>query len=207
MFDAFGDADVLIANMRRLKISFAGIKHIVISHDHWDHTAGLGSLLSLNKDLNVYLCPGFGRRLKNEVIAAGARLIETPLPLKIRENIFTTGQIKAEYKGETIFEQALVCTAEKGLVIVTGCAHPGLIEIINRVKIDFPGPLRGIFGGFHLHDYPEEKIKSLLAVLKKEGIVWAGPTHCTGDEAVRMFRDHFAENFLEVRELNSYSFL
>ncbi|MBU1006253.1 MAG: MBL fold metallo-hydrolase, partial [Candidatus Omnitrophica bacterium] len=41
LFDTFGRPDVLFSNMRKMKIDPADIRHIVISHDHWDHVAGL----------------------------------------------------------------------------------------------------------------------------------------------------------------------
>ena len=59
LFDTFGDPGVLLSNMRKLNVDLSSIKHIVLSHDDWDHVSGLWDLIRGRKDITVYICPGF----------------------------------------------------------------------------------------------------------------------------------------------------
>ena len=55
LFDTGGGSRVLLANMGKMGIEAEGIRSVVLSHAHGDHTGGLGGLLAANKDLTVYL--------------------------------------------------------------------------------------------------------------------------------------------------------
>ena len=78
---------VFLKNIRRLKIDTAKIKHIVLSHDHWDHIAGLWHLLSNRQDMTVYICPGFKTEIKDRIISYGVKLIEAGKPVQIKEHM------------------------------------------------------------------------------------------------------------------------
>jgi 7,8-dihydropterin-6-yl-methyl-4-(beta-D-ribofuranosyl)aminobenzene 5'-phosphate synthase len=67
LFDTFGDPGVLMDNMRKFKVDTAKIKHIVLSHDDWDHITGLWCLLPNRQDITVYICPGFKREIKDRI--------------------------------------------------------------------------------------------------------------------------------------------
>ena len=64
-----------------------------------------------------------------------------------------SGEIAGEYKGEYMPEQALAVKTEKGLSVITGCAHPGIVTMVEKVKSEFPAyRIYSVFGGFHLMD-------------------------------------------------------
>ncbi len=55
LFDTFGDPGVFLHNIRKFNIDTAKVKHIVLSHDDWDHIAGLWYVLDKRKDISVYI--------------------------------------------------------------------------------------------------------------------------------------------------------
>ncbi|HHW21022.1 MAG TPA: hypothetical protein GXX27_07845 [Thermodesulfovibrio thiophilus] len=75
------------------------------------------------------------------------------------------------------------------MVVVTGCAHPGLITILERVKEILNQNVFALVGGLHLKDYGEEQLRQLVVYLKSEGIKYIAPSHCTGDLARSLFKD------------------
>ncbi|HIE31939.1 MAG TPA: MBL fold metallo-hydrolase [Methanosarcinales archaeon] len=159
LFDTGGNGSVLLYNMERLDIDPEDIGKIVLSHEHWDHAGGLIDLLETNNHAEIYLLASFSesfkRRIKNPVI-------EIYGPSKICDQVYTTGEL-----GTSIKEQSLITETEKGLIVATGCAHPGLRAIMDCAS-GF-GEIYGIIGGFHGFDeYP------LL-----EGLKLLSPCHCT----------------------------
>lgn len=82
----------------------------------------------------------------------------------------------------------------KGLVIVTGCCHAGLINTIEAGLSMFPGvPLLGVVGGFHLNIAGEETISRIADRLEEYDIGWLVPLHCTGAAAKQYLRERFRD--------------
>lgn len=161
LFDTFGDPNVFLGSIARLKIDISKIKHIVISHDHWDHVTGLWSFLAKNKGVTVYICPGFSKEIKKKLVATGATIVEVNTARKIWGGIYTTGPLRGIYDNKEIEEQAIVVKTKQGLVLLTGCAHPGIANIINEVITSSGQPVFWVIGGFHLKNVSREEIKAL----------------------------------------------
>lgn len=161
LFDTGGDGTALLDNMEKLGIDPSGIRSVVLSHGHLDHIGGLLDLLEENQDIFVYALPPFSKWLKNQT-PARTKLVEVQGPTQIRKDVFTTGGL-----GTYIKEQSLVRLDKKGIFIITGCAHPGMHNIIN-VASNF-GEIYGVIGGFHGFDD--------FDLLK--GVKLISPCHCT----------------------------
>jgi len=200
LFDTGEASTSLVENMNRMMVSASDLEAVVVSHDHWDHTGGLWELLKDNKGLKVYACPSFSDTFKGCIKALGGNLVFADEPREIAENIFVTGEIKCNYKGKSIAEQALVVKGEKGVSIITGCAHPGIIKIVEHAKKSLGVEnLYMVFGGFHLDGMDREKIGKIITDLKGMGVLKAGPTHCSGEKARRMFSGRYRDNFIDVK--------
>lgn len=200
LFDTGSDAVPLLENMDRLMVSVEGIESVVISHDHWDHTGGLWEILRSRKGIKVYACRSFSEEFKKGVKELGGKLCFAEKPTEVSKNIFVTGEIEGEYKGEPIGEQALVVKGQKGSSIITGCAHPGIVEVITAVKKNMGiKKVYMAFGGFHLGDSKREDISGVIESLKKMGVSKVGPSHCTGEKARRIFSGKYHENFIPVK--------
>jgi 7,8-dihydropterin-6-yl-methyl-4-(beta-D-ribofuranosyl)aminobenzene 5'-phosphate synthase len=200
LFDTGESGNFLISNLKAEGINIDAIRKIVISHDHWDHTGGLWDLLTIKSNLEVYGCPGFSNQTKNKIKDSGAKFTENSKPLEIKTNIYTTGEIFGFYKSMKISEQSLAVKSKKGLVVVTGCSHPGVVKIVEKVKENFKNEdIHLVFGGFHLMNKEKREVKLIAQKLKDLGINYVGPTHCTGYEAQQIFKQAFRDKYIPIK--------
>ncbi len=87
-------------------------------------------------------------------------------------------------------EQACVIKTAKGLVILSGCAHNGIMNILNTVKKHFPDEeIYALFGGTHLVPYNAERVKQTVEYFNNSGISYAGVCHCTGPAIADFAKD------------------
>jgi 7,8-dihydropterin-6-yl-methyl-4-(beta-D-ribofuranosyl)aminobenzene 5'-phosphate synthase len=204
LFDTFGDPGVLLNNMRKFNVDPVKIKHIVLSHDDWDHISGLWYLLPGRKDVTVYICPGFNQEIKDRIASFGVRVIEVAPFTAIKENIFSTGQIQVSCAGKIIFEQALAVKFLKNITIITGCAHPGIVNIINVVKKYFSQErIYFVLGGLHLKENTDETNTVIIKELRDSGVRKIAPMHCTGKRAMEAMRGAFGYGFVRAKEGDS----
>jgi len=197
LFDTGDEAEPLFENMVQLNINIENLAAVVISHDHSDHTGGLWGLLERRPGLKVYACPGFSNDFKNKVIALKGNLIESGGLREIDPCIYVTGEITAQYKGAPKPEQALIAKTARGIAVVTGCSHPGIVNILTKVKNSFPAePIALILGGLHLRDAEVDAIEAIASQLIEIGVRKISPTHCTGTKAQEIFRRRFGANYI-----------
>ena len=98
-------------------------------------------------------------------ISQRAIIHEVTSSREIIKGIYTTGEL-----GENIKEQALVLDTDDGIIVVTGCAHPGLDKIMEKAS-EF-GDVRGAIGGFHGFN-KLEYLEALSLIV---------PCHCTAQK-------------------------
>lgn len=193
LFDTGGDGQILLFNMQKLGVEPAKINSIFLSHIHGDHTGGLDTILNLNSNIKVYLPCSFPQNFKRRIRKLGADVIEIKGPTKVCNHIYSTGEM-----GGWIKEQSLLMKTKKGVVIITGCAHPGVVNIIRKAKEITQNSIYLVLGGFHLSGAGEERIKRIIQQFREEGVKKVAPCHCSGDLARNLFRDIYKENFISV---------
>jgi 7,8-dihydropterin-6-yl-methyl-4-(beta-D-ribofuranosyl)aminobenzene 5'-phosphate synthase len=192
LFDTGGDGAALLSNMERMGIDPGGIEVVVLSHIHGDHTGGLQDFLSSNSDVVVYVPSSFPSSFKRNVTSRGARVVEVSKPTEILPNVYSTGEL-----GTWIKEQALVLRGAEGLVVVTGCAHPGVVVIAERAVQILDQEIYLITGGFHLGGASGREIERIVSALQVLGVRKIAPSHCTGETATQAFKQAWGRNFLE----------
>jgi 7,8-dihydropterin-6-yl-methyl-4-(beta-D-ribofuranosyl)aminobenzene 5'-phosphate synthase len=128
LFDTGGSGSLLLANLAALKIKPREIQNVVLSHEHNDHTGGLQYLLSAGADPDLFIPPSFSAGIKNQ-FRTQTRMIEVSPGMGIAEGMYTIGEIPGSPP-----EQGLVVKTSEGLVVITGCAHPGVEKMVSEAK-------------------------------------------------------------------------
>ena len=193
LFDTGGDGSRLLKNMGKLGIPPEEIDVIVLSHIHGDHVGGLRSVLERNPDVIVYLPKSFPDEFKSDVKGYGAKAVEVREPSNIFENVYSTGEL-----GTWIKEQSLIIKVEKGIIVITGCAHPGIVEIVKRAKDLVKDDVLLVMGGYHLGGKGKGEIEEIIKGFKKLGVRYVGPCHCIGDKARQLFEQEYQENYIDM---------
>jgi 7,8-dihydropterin-6-yl-methyl-4-(beta-D-ribofuranosyl)aminobenzene 5'-phosphate synthase len=193
LFDTGGDGEILLYNMRVLNKDPKTIDMIVLSHIHGDHTGGLWSLLREKPTLEVYIPESFPQEFEQRVKKYGAQVVRVHAPLEIDRGIYSTGEVDHGIK-----EQSLIIKTPKGIIRITGCAHPGIIEIIKKAKTIAREDVYMVIGGWHLSSAGEREMKGIIEAFLRMGIQKVAPCHCTGDRAMAMFKSEYGENFIKA---------
>ena len=192
-FDTGKKGEILLSNMENLGIHPDVIDLVVLSHEHKDHTGGLNALISKNSKIEVWLPNFFSSNFKNTITNKGAYVREVTGFKKICKGAYTTGIIKGWIK-----EQSLILNTEKGLILLTGCAHPRIVKIIATVKELLKKNIHMAFGGFHLAGFNENEIKEIIERFRDSGVEKVGPCHCTGNDARRLFAEEYKDDYIEI---------
>ncbi len=200
LFDTFGDVEVFARNVKKFRIDLSHIRYIVISHDDWDHIAGLWYVIDKYKTLTVYVGSHFNKELKEKICSFGVKLVEVKGPMMIREGVYTTGELAGGSTRGVLYEQSLVIKDGKRLGVITGCAHPQLLDILRAVRDYFHQNINVVMGGFHLKDMEIDRIKQIIDGLLKFGVAHVVPLHCTGAAAVKEFKRFYVNNYSRMRE-------
>jgi len=193
LFDTGGDAPTLLYNMEKLGIHPENIDTIVLSHIHGDHVGGLFGFLRENSNVTVHLLKSFDKRFKEDVRSLGAKVVEIHEPAEICKGIYTIGEM-----GFWIKEQSLIVNTDKGLIVITGCAHPGIVNIVAKAKELLGKDVLLVMGGFHLMGKSRNEIGKIIDDFRKLGVRYVGASHCSGDTARKMFEDEYKEYFINV---------
>ena len=82
--------------------------------------------------------------------------------------------------------------------MLTGCSHPGVVEMLRTIKAAFRKNVVMVAGGFHLMGKSEPEMRAIIADLQALGVVKCGATHCTGDMQIAMIRRAFGANYVEL---------
>jgi len=191
LFDTGGNAQVLAENMKKMGSDPKSIEFVVVSHEHWDHVGGLSAILRPGQ--KVYFLKSFPESLKDKVKASGAGLFEVAGFQEIIPGVYTTGEL-----GGVLKEQSLILDTDKGLIIVTGCSHPGIVEIVRRSKELLKKEVYFVIGGFHLGALGAGQVEKIIAELKDLEVKKLAPCHCTGEKAISLFQKEFGNDFLKV---------
>jgi 7,8-dihydropterin-6-yl-methyl-4-(beta-D-ribofuranosyl)aminobenzene 5'-phosphate synthase len=93
-------------------------------------------------------------------------------------------------------DSAIAITTDRGLVVISGCAHAGICNTLDYAKkVCECEDVYAVIGGFHLKEIDELTLKT-IDYLKSENIQFLGPTHCTSFKVRDEFSRHF--NVLEL---------
>ena len=192
LFDTGGDGQGLLFNLQDLEVEPESINTVVLSHNHWDHTGGLEAIIDKNKEVTVYFGEVFPERFRERLREKGIKFFPVSGMANISEGILVGPQMG----GLGPKEIPLTIETSKGLIIITGCAHPGIAKMVRKIKESLKKKVYLVLGGFHLEF--SLRINRVISEIKRLGVEKAGPCHCTGNRAINFFEKEFKENFIRV---------
>ena len=220
------NADIFKQNAAASNIDLSRTDFAVISHRHGDHTSGLNYLFEIHPNVPVYTPNEkfglFGSQLPGdfypqiahlpthlrmyagntqEHINSGspwnnANFIRLSETTEIANDIFIISTTSSTPGTLELQELSLALKSSAGLILVVGCSHPGIVNIVDTAtKID--SRILNIFGGFHLLRTSVPKIRSIATALRSDyNVAKIAPGHCTGESAVNQFLKIFADDYV-----------
>ena len=193
LFDTGANPDILESNFKIMGINPEKIDLLILSHEHDDHYAGIPAFTKLHKDIPAIIPYSFSESFKKKLVESGLEPLLVKEPVKLCTNLYSSG----EFSGP-IPEQALVLNTKQGLVVMTGCSHPGIVEMLKEIKSTFNKDIYMVFGGFHLLGKSDNDMNQIIDDMKALGVVKCGATHCTGVKQTQMIKEAFQTNFFEL---------
>lgn len=228
LFDTGADPAVLKDNLAVLKVDPAKIEAVVISHFHPDHTwgaPGLGKLAGVRvftprglEDFAKLRSAGIKEDVARNIAdwlaketakltSAGLELVAVSQATPLFDGIAVSeplpfGEIPTDKPGKeftyAFWEQCLTVDTPDGLVVITGCSHPGILPMLEQVKRQTGRPLYLVIGGFHLLDQPDAEVRRIATAMQAIGVAYVSATHCTGEAAAHVFRDVFGDRYVSA---------
>ena len=217
LFDT-GKTNSFLSNAKKLNINL-DIDYLVLSHAHYDHTGGVIDFIKENnytKDIYVgkefkankysledgnYIYKGTPFKIED---LSNIKYVDNGLTITKNINLYNNFIVNnsfekigdkfyvldKEYKKD-LFKDEVVLTidTDKGLVLIVGCSHAGICNIIDEVIKRTNKKIRGVIGGFHLSKERDEHALKVINELKKYDLDFICPIHCSGHE--NLFRREF----------------
>lgn len=230
IFDT-GKSGDFIFNAQKLQIPLNNIKHVVLSHSHFDHTGGIRKLVdTFNNKFTLHISKTFfeekhritgviheflGNNFNEKYIldkGININYIDTD-EFKLSKNITLFTNFKSLNNFETptryyfrkIYDDYILDSMEdelvlgidtsKGLLIVCGCSHIGIANIVENIKCRTQKKIYGIIGGLHLSKASDERIEKVLKYFDECNIEFFGVSHCTGEKVTKILRES-KKNFI-----------
>ena len=193
LFDTGANGKILMKNMKKMDIDPGSIDLVVLSHFHWDHTGGLEDFLKKNDKVMVFAPASFPEEWKTDLRKKKIRLVDVSGPMIICKDVFTTGEM-----GSEIVEQSILIKTARGAVVITGCAHPGIVSIVEKAMDLSAIQVLLAMGGFHLRDYNDEELGQVLQSFDDLGVIYCGASHCTGDEQITAIKNAYGERYVNT---------
>jgi len=219
LFDT-GASDLFMESALKLGINLDEVDSVVLSHGHWDHGNGLkymeGKPLFCHPGCFVkrYRKSGqeyLGLSLSEGEIKERFDLKTSREPLHLSQNLWFLGEVPrwnsfeakaTEYileGGEEDFimdDSGLAMVTEEGLVVISGCAHAGICNMIEHAtQVTGVSRVVAVVGGFHLKEI-NNQARRTISYLRNLGLKRVIPSHCTFDPALTLFHKEFGRSDL-----------
>jgi 7,8-dihydropterin-6-yl-methyl-4-(beta-D-ribofuranosyl)aminobenzene 5'-phosphate synthase len=225
LFDTGARPDTVLRNARELGVDLSGVRDVVLSHNHSDHTGGLVVLrreyAKVNADALSRAWVGRGIFLpripapptggmpavKADYEAEGGRFVELDGPRELFPGVWLTGPVprvhsernwsgtgrirtdQGAVEDNLPEDQALVFDTDRGLVVLFGCGHAGVVNTLTYARrVVRDAPVHAVLGGLHLFEKDDATLDWTADRLRDLGVANLLGAHCTGLEAVYHLR-------------------
>ncbi|MCD6361039.1 MAG: MBL fold metallo-hydrolase [Armatimonadetes bacterium] len=197
-YDHTGGIEELLRRVGRLRI----VAHPAVFEPRWADDGGSG--------LHHIGQP----RSREEFEAMGASFELDAAPVQVVPGAMTTGWVPRDewpmpeqshllverdgrvQPDDFVDDLSVVVSLGEAAVLLTGCAHAGLLNIAAQAERVAGRPVRAIIGGTHLMHTPEDEVARIAAALHHRGVTHIAPMHCTGESGRRALSRHFEGELL-----------
>lgn len=227
-----GASGAFAENAERLGIDLKQVDTVVLSHGHYDHSGGIMTFAKINPDARIFMqrtaaegyyhiypdCEkyiGIDERipsLEQVIMVDGNLKIDSELELFsgiTERRLQPQGNSVLKRKTDSGFveddfrhEQYLVIRSQGKLLLVSGCAHNGILSILDRFRQLYGRDPDAVISGFHTmkkDGYTDKDLKLIrdtaAELLKTDSVFFTG--HCTGEEPCRIMKEIMGER-LEI---------
>ena len=210
LFDTGNNAEFFRHNVEALEIDLSRLDAVVISHRHGDHTDGLRYILTLNPAVQLIVADDeyFGGPtpkvfFRNSVDSLPARMryfngsvpeviphgtpwrhgnvIRVPAEMEVAPGMRVVANVSRGESFRETPELSLIIDTPEGQIILVGCSHPGIEQILESVQAQ-TRPVRLVLGGLHWVTLPGAEVERLSTSLRDDWKIGAiAPGHCTGE--------------------------
>jgi len=225
LFDT-GASDIFIRNAEKLDVDIASIDYVFISHGHSDHIGGLHDFMKINTKAKIVLSKNaltqsfYSNRnglkkisceidlqntenrfvfvdsetvFNDEIHVFPCQVCSNPMP---KANKTLLKKSENEIVADDFNHELIVCFGKNEMIVYSGCAHCGVLNILDSVKQTIGKPISMVFGGFHLLDGYEGQYETEFEINKladeltshyPETKFYTG--HCTGENVYKLLKD------------------
>jgi len=221
-------SDQILKNAKKGNIDLSNIDFLVLSHGHIDHTDGL-KFIDFSSIKNLVAHPycfqkkyfkgegEIGCPLSLDELKQKTKIILSKELYWVKENkIVFLGEIPRNNQFEAkkpigyldnkkedfvLDDSAIIILSNKGLIIISGCSHSGICNIIEYAKeVTKENKIFAVIGGFHL--FNKEQTDKTIEYLKKQDINKIYPAHCLSDYAFSEFEKIGAKRITTLQQIN-----
>jgi len=194
LFDTGASPGVLEYNVKVMNINMSNIDFIVISHEHGDHVRGLEYLSRVCKGVSVYVPEAMSFRVKEWIRSLGFSVVEVVKTMKITDGVAIIGELYGPP-----YEQALaVNVRDYGLVVIVGCSHPGVVNIVRKAVEELNVKPYMVIGGFHMAGCNIYEAEEVIDELISLGVKKIAPIHCSGDTIRNILKTKYPEYYQDA---------
>jgi 7,8-dihydropterin-6-yl-methyl-4-(beta-D-ribofuranosyl)aminobenzene 5'-phosphate synthase len=191
LFDAGSDPILLLEHLEQMQIDPKSIEHAVISHQHADHLRGVYWVFEKNPKMKVHFLDCFPEEPFRRAAAVKMKPHRVTGPFEVVPGIYSTGIVDGLPP-----EQSLAIETSQGLVMLVGCSHPGVVNLVETVQSQRKkDSIRLLLGGFHMLRKQPDQIKTAINRLQDLKVQTVMPAHCSGDPAKEMFQSLYGKQF------------
>lgn len=227
LFD-LGPDKLFLDNAEKMGVKIDEIDTVVISHGHYDHGGALGLFLQHNHRAKIYIHKkAFDRHFTKVLglyigvgldasLASHEQIVLTEGNLELDEELMIVTEVKErdlfpqsnrslytvengkKLRDDFSHEQSLLIREGEHKVLLAGCAHCGIVNILNRANQDLGEPVTHVIGGFHImKDKSPELVRGIALRLKGYDIQYY-TCHCTGQKNFALLQEEMREQIQYV---------
>jgi len=196
VFDLGGNEKALQHNIEVLNTDLDVVDAAIISHAHADHVAGIPVIGWLAPYLTVYIPYGSTQTLGKLAKSNGLKPVEVTKWVNLRNGVY----ISAPFNGPP-WEHFLVLDTVKGLVVLSGCMHPGVDVVLDGILkyFNYSKKIHSVVGGFHLATAPESVVENTVKKLvEKYNVDLIVPLHCSGSLFKKLLSEKHPDRYVEA---------